>query len=163
MLDRLKELLSYDPETGEFRWAVNLHGCGGAVRVGKLAGAIDTNGHRQIKLDGRLYFAHRLAWLWCHGEWPEGFLDHENNLYDDNRIANLRAATHAQNMSNKRRYKNNTSGFKGVCAADGKWVASIQCSSKRVLLGRFENKEEAARAYDRAARQLFGEFARTNF
>jgi len=94
--------------------------------------------------------------------WP--YVDHANGDGLDNRRANLRQATHAQNMANKRRYRNNTSGYKGVVLRpNGRWWARIWLDSRMRSLGVYDTPEAAALAYDAAARSLFGEFARLNF
>lgn len=95
--------------------------------------------------------------------WP--LVDHVNGNGLDNRRANLRPATNAENMRNRRRYANNTSGFKGVTfdKAKGRWKAQIRLDGRRRYIGRYDTAEEAARAYDAAARELHGEFARLNF
>lgn len=96
--------------------------------------------------------------------WP--YIDHRNGDGLDNRRCNLREATHALNMRNKRMYRNNTSGFKGVMRNSGKglpWAARIRLDNRRRRLGNYDTPEEAARAYDAAARELFGEFASLNF
>lgn len=87
-------------------------------------------------------------------------LDKLNNL--DN---NLRLASYTENMCNKGIRDNNTSGFKGVSwfKRDGKWRSQIQVNSKNRHIGYFSDKEDAARAYDRAAKELHGEFAYLNF
>ena len=94
------------------------------------------------------------------------YVDHVSGDGLDNRRANLRQATHAQNMGNKRRYRNNTSGFKGVAPFSGRgrpWIAYVTKAGVRHHLGLFDTAEEAAHAYDAAALELFGEFARPNF
>lgn len=102
---------------------------------------------------------HRLITGWS-------YVDHRDGNGLNNRRSNLRQATHAQNMANKRLYRNNTSGFKGVMRNSGKgrpWSASIKVNKRSFRLGNHDTPEEAARAYDQAARRWFGEFARLNF
>lgn len=93
-LDRIH----YDAETGVFAWAV----AGRGIRVGAKAGAKTSEGYWQIKLGFKVYRAHRLAWFLVHGVWPDGAIDHINGDRLDNRIANLRIASHSVNMQNKR-------------------------------------------------------------
>lgn len=107
---------------------------------------------------------HLVLWrLW--GLPPCEQLDHENRNGLDNRRLNLRPATKAENMSNVGPFRNNSSGFKGVswCSDVEKWQADITARGSRLVLGRFETPEAAARAYDEAARRLHGEFAYQNF
>ena len=93
------------------------------------------------------------------------FVDHMNGDGLDNRRANLRSATKSQNAMNSRRRSDNTSGFKGVSltTSTGRWRALIVIGGRRRHLGYFEHAADAARAYDRAALDLFGDFARLNF
>lgn len=97
---------------------------------------------------------------------PDGFVvDHRKGNSLDNRRANLRIATQSENMQNRRKKANASSRFIGVCFKKREylWVAQIKYKKKRVWLGRFENEEDAARAYDAAAKKYYGEFARLNF
>jgi hypothetical protein len=89
--------------------------------------------------------------------------EHRNHNTLDNRKSNLRKATHTQNMQNQGKQRTNTSGLKGVCPRNGKWFAQIQNSGKHVWLGTFVTAEDAARAYDSAAKRFHGEFAVLNF
>ncbi len=94
------------------------------------------------------------------------YVDHVNGDGLDNRRNNLRQANHSLNMRNKRLYRNNTSGFKGVMRNRGKgkpWYAAIKKDGRIYRLGNHLTPEDAARAYDKAALDLFGEFARLNF
>jgi len=97
---------------------------------------------------------------------PEGMLvDHVNRDSVDNRKANLRPATHAQNACNRKKFRAGTSKYKGVTfrKASGKWAARICTERKHIHLGCFENESDAAKAYDNAARKYHGEFAALNF
>lgn len=89
--------------------------------------------------------------------------DHINGNRIDNRKSNLRPCTQNENMMNKKAYKNNKTGYKGVNFQNGKYHASISILGKKTHLGHFKTAEEAARKYDEAAIQKFGIFARLNF
>lgn len=155
----LRRLLAYDADTGAFTWLVALSR---RIRPGRKAGSLNGNGYVQIRVFGRIYAAHRLAWLYVHGEWPPEQIDHMNGDRADNRIANLRPATATQNHANMRRPRDNTSGSKGVYwdKANSKWVANVRIGGKTKYLGRFDRIEDAAAAYKNAAHKYFGEFAR---
>lgn len=159
--DYLRSILSYDPATGEFRWLVSL---GRRVKIGDVAGHDAHGGYRRVKIGGRPYFAHRLAWLYVHGRWPIAEIDHIDTYTGNNAIANLREATNPQNMKNRKRQANNTSGFKGVTwnTKDRAWRAQIKVGGRQIHLGTYRCPEIASRAYAEAASKLHGEFARTD-
>ena len=125
---------------------------------GKVAGNLDTYGHRQIKFQGKLYLAHRLIWLLVTGKNPIGEIDHINGNKDDNRFSNLREATRSQNMANI----SPRGAFKGTTfhKGSGKWTARIRTPEKRYFLGYFNSQEQAHEAYKAAAAKYHGEFAR---
>lgn len=151
---RLRERLIYDPVTGVFTWRIKP---AGNVSAGAQAGHVNADWYREIRVDGRLYLAHRLAWLYVHGQWPIEELDHRNGIRDDNRIANLREATHKQNGENAARRHDNSSGFIGVSWTDkGRkhWVARIAHNKRRREIGRFSTPEEAYAAYLAAKAEL---------
>lgn len=152
---RLKELLNYDPQTGVFVWvSSNLSG----TKKGDTAGAVD-HGYRTIQVDGKLIKAHRLAWLYVYGVFPKGKLDHRNRIRSDNRIDNLREATHAENMRNAGKRANNTSGYKGVSRREnGRWVAQCSFSNKKIHIGVFDSPQEAHEAYCAFTAPLHQEF-----
>jgi len=156
--ERARELLKYNPLTGDFFWRQYR---GPLAREGGKAGS-PSSGYIQIKIDGRPYKAHRLAWLITHGRWPAHEIDHINCDPSDNRLSNLREATHQENMGNQRKCSRNTSGFKGVSfhRVTGKWQANIRCGPRMTYLGVFASPQEASAAYEAAARDLFREFAR---
>jgi hypothetical protein len=152
-------LLRYEKETGQFYWRVT--NSNRAV-VGTLAGTVDCNGRIIIKINRKSYLAHQLVWLITHHVWPPDEIDHKNGDAGDNRIDNLRIATHAENMRNSRKRSNNTSGFKGVDwrRDKGKWRAKIQVDSKSLHIGYFPTAEDAHAAYCSAAEKHHGKFAR---
>ena len=155
--DRVNEVLSYDPETGTFRWKVMLS-C--RCPVGKIAGCHAAHGHWRIKIDGRYYFAHRLAWLLIHGEWPDKEIDHINRVRDDNRWGNLRLADHSQNHANCGLRSDNTTGYKGVQfdKQKNKFLALAHKDGKRVHVGFFDDPAEAHAAYCAKSKELHGDF-----
>jgi hypothetical protein len=155
--ERLKELLSYDPETGVFTRLVGRSGPN--ARAGDVAGCDNGQGYIRIYIDGRPYKAHRLAWFYMHGVWPSE-MDHRNGNRSDNRIANLREVTRAENKANFSAYRNNTSGYPGVSSWNGRWKAQIQKDGKKEFLGYHSTPEAARDAYVAAAQRLFGEFMR---
>lgn len=156
---RLREVLCYDTQTGLFTW---LH-TSKRVRAGDVAGSIHALGYVIITIDGWRYRAHRLAWLYAHGRWPDGDLDHRNTVRSDNRIENLRPANNSQNCANASLSKRNSSGFKGVWFDKQRdcWQAGIRKDRRLRFLGRFHSLEAAHAAYSKAAKELFGEYART--
>lgn len=158
--EKLRETLSYDPETGEFTWMVRLSS---RRMPGQSAGTPCKNGYKHISVLGRMYYAHRLAWFYVHGEWPPECIDHINGKRSDNRIANLRLATVSQNNANSKLPCSNTSGFKGVVwlPKNRKWRAQIKRHRKMFHLGCFDSKEAAAAAYRAAAVGYHGDFVRT--
>ena len=141
----LRSVLHYDQETGIFTWKVRT---ANRVKVGDIAGSQDGGGYLQIKLQSRLYLAHRLAWLHVYGEWPTDQIDHINRIRTDNRISNLREVTNKQNLQNAGKYSHNTSGHTGAYwdKRDSKWQAKIMHNRKQIHLGYFATIEEAIAA-----------------
>jgi len=160
-LERLKQVLRYDPDTGHFTWRVEIKK--GQVKAEDRAGAhlAPTQRKALISNDGIRYAAHRLAWFYQYGEWPNERIDHVDGDSSNNRISNLRQATHSQNMHNRKRCSRNTSGAKGVfwCEHRNKWRARIGNNGKTQSLGRYDTIEEAREAYRIAAEKLHGEFS----
>lgn len=158
----IRSILDYSPETGVFIWKYrpDMPNNWNGNYSGKVAGYKTKNGYIRIGINGERYLAHRLAWLYVHGDWPNIFIDHADCDRANNRIANLRLATVAQNGFNRKTSKNNTSGIKGVHLSHGLWKSQIKVSGKLIHLGYYKCRTAAAFAYSRAARKHYGEFAR---
>jgi hypothetical protein len=148
--DDIRKRLAYDTDTGVFVWrrCVTMPNNWNARYAGAVAGCIDTHGYRLIRIDGRLRYAHRLAWLIVTGEWPADQIDHVSGNRADNRIANLRAVSHADNMRNAAMRADNTSGHMGVNwhKAAGKWRAKIKADGRDIHLGLFPDLSDAIAA-----------------
>jgi hypothetical protein len=151
--DRLRHVLQFDPESGKFTW---LNPQNSRIRAGTPAGHVGK--YMRIRIDGISYLAHRLAWLYMTGEWPSGQIDHVNCDKLDNRWSNLRDASPSQNNANVGPRARNTSGHKGVTwhKRNERWQVYLG----RSFVGQFVSKDEAAEAYQKAAEERFGEFAR---
>lgn len=152
-------LISYDPLTGLFHPKIGRPGW----RLDQPMGHVESTGYRRIMIEGRRYYAHRLAWFYVYGVWPILNIDHIDMAQDNNQIANLRQATNSQNQANITKSRANTSGLKGAVynRFRGYWQSYIKVLGKNVFLGRFETKKEAHAAYCAGAAKYFGEFART--
>lgn len=143
-------MLDYDASTGLFS-RKHGHVCNNGT---------NTLGYVQIMVDGQMCAGHRLAWLYVHGRWPADQLDHINGNRADNRIANLRESSQAENCGNVARHRDNRSGYKGVFSARDKWAAQICRNGVKRHLGVFDSPEAAHKAYCAAALETFGQFAR---
>lgn len=155
--ERVRDCLSYDPETGVFVWVKppKEH----KRLAGKVAGCKRT-GYLMIKFDGVGYKAHRLAWLYVYGELPSVGIDHRDGNPLNNRISNLRPATQAQNGANAAR-KAGKPTPKGVRKLpSGRYQARIRYAEKLRTIGTFNSAEAAAQAYLAESKRLNGEFAR---
>ena len=138
---RVKELLSYDPNTGEFTWIVGRSGTKGK---GSVAGKHNQEGYRSLKIDGVTILSHRLAWLYINGSLPNGQIDHINRIKDDNRIINLREASCSENAQNKLNPNaNNKIGMLGVSEIKGRFRAKIKINNIGIHLGYFSNANDA--------------------
>jgi hypothetical protein len=143
----LKEVLNYDSETGEFFWRTQRS----QQRIGDKAGTKKKSGYIQIRFNKKSYYAHRLAWLYTHGEWPDN-IDHINHDRADNRLCNLRSVSLTENCRNLALRAKNTSGVNGVFfnKRHNKWHATIQMKKRMVHLGLFDNLDDAAKARQNA-------------
>src|SRR4051812_10110856 len=126
--ERLLELLYYYPETGIFRWKVHRRP---QSPPGTIAGCYQSKKRVQrIELEGKAYLAHRLAWLYVHGVWPEDQIDHINGNPSDNRIENLRLANNSQNQANRPAKSNNSTGYRGISMRGGGYVVQLSKTEK---------------------------------
>jgi len=152
--DRLKEVLNYDPVTGIFTWRVTK---GKRVPKGSVAGCLNDRGYRIITIDGKLYKAHRLVFLYVDGYWPENQVDHINRARTDNHRANLREASQQCQSRNYGALKSNISKIKGVHSHSlaKKWHALIMVNGKNKHLGYYDTILDAAYARF-AAEQCLG-------
>lgn len=154
---RLKSLFDYDPESGIFTRLVSRNG----APAGAIMNVAGSCGYISMSVDGKTYKAHRLAWLYVYGQFPEGIIDHIDGDGTNNRIKNLRLASLTQNKANEKIRRDNSSGFKGAKPHKaGKWQARISVNGRRLSLGYYATPKEAHDAYMLAALKHFGEFAR---
>ena len=169
----LRSILNYDPATGLFHWKMRIDIEDARIRrtwntrfAGKVAGTVkksdnsDSLFYLQICINGKVYKAHRLAWLYVKGEWPEGSLDHRDGDGLNNRFKNIRPATASQNSANSAPTRGRTLP-KGVHRKRGRYFAIIGHNRKQRHLGTFDTPEEASAAYQVAARECFGDYARS--
>lgn len=152
----LKSVLSYNTETGEFLWKKT----GKGKRPNLAVGTYNRMGYIIITLNYQRYMAHRLAWLYVHGYFPQE-LDHIDRNPGNNAIVNLRVATHPQNIVNSKTRTDNTSGCPGVCwdRQKLKWKVQISFSGAKRIQKHFRDFDEAVEFYKQTARDLFKEFA----
>jgi hypothetical protein len=157
-LEELKEFLDYNPDTGIFTWKKTTNE---RIKIGQEAGT--TCRYRRIRINTKSYPAHRLAYYMYHGVDPlESEVDHIDGNYYNNKIDNLRLATHLENQRNRKLQINSTSGRTGVSWYETyqAWVSYISVDKKRIHLGFFADKEDAIQARIEAEIKYFGEFRR---
>jgi hypothetical protein len=151
---RLKELFFYDPEIGVFTRLQSKNG----QEAGKPAGWLSTdtwgNTYIRMSVDGKIYSAHRLVYMYCYGAFPSDFIDHIDGNGAHNKLCNLRNVDRSQNMQNQKRSSANTSGVTGVYkTGKSKWRAMIFFSGSSKYLGSFDSKEEAVTARKKAEKE----------
>lgn len=163
----VREHFRYDPETGLL---YRTKAYNPSVDISKPVGSLNSQGYLDVDL-GKVYGGgtrntrvHRVIWYLVYGFWPEQPIDHINGVITDNRLCNLRLTDQQKNQHNRKSRSDVSSLYKGVGWHLGKWRAFIVLpDGSPKYLGRFNKEEDAAKAYDEAARQHFGEFARLNF
>lgn len=153
----LSTFLRYDPNSGNLYWKVSRQ----CVKEGDIAGTCYQNQYLRVTVNYKRYGNHRVAWLLTHGEWPKGRLDHIDRDPSNNRISNLRLATHEQNMQNRKVAKNSKSGTTGVAFDQRRnsWVAYIQVKGKTIHLGRSKDKNTVIALRKSAETKYFKEFS----
>lgn len=145
--EEIKKLLNYDKETGIFTWKEKRNW---RANKGDIAGSINHSGYINIKINGKLFKAHRLAWIYVYGYWPIVDIDHIDHIKTNNKISNLRDVSTSINMQNQNCASSiSTTGLLGVCfhKATNKYQASITINKKRIHLGLFLSAEEAYSQY----------------
>lgn len=153
-VQRLKEVLHYDPRSGVFTWASSAGKGQPRSRVGQPAGRLNEDGYLRVGIDGVRYLAHRLAWLYMTGAWPQLMVDHKNGVKHDNRWRNLREADHSANGQNVHRAK----GGNPLPGAywrpkRGRWEAQLRINGVHRHLGYFSTAKKAHAAYVKAKRE----------
>ncbi len=146
--DRMRELFDYDPATGIFTRTVTVSS---NAMVGQKVGCPSRGGYLRVRIDGKHHYCHRLAWLYCYGHFPEEDIDHINGNRSDNRIANLRLATRAENQQNISRIGHGKSGLVGAYwdRSRRRWYSKVRDpeTGKQYRLGYYDAREDAHEAY----------------
>lgn len=145
-IDRLRELVNYNPETGTLTRRVSISN---RSKVGEVMGSKCKEKYLLVTVDGRRYLAHRIAWFHYYGDWPVGLVDHKNEIRDDNRITNLRDTDKPGNGHNVTGKRLGVSGYRGVSLNRklGKWRARLKTNGKEIYLGNFDDPKDAHIAY----------------
>jgi HNH endonuclease len=152
--ERLKEVLTYDYTTGQFTNRISRPG--GKGKIGAVVGYVNRDGYVRICIDAKYYLAHRLAWLYEYGAFPDYVLDHINGNTGDNCLVNLRPATIKQNMENQKLHSSNKSGYRGVSwdKSAKRWIASVK-HQRQMVQKSFINLEDAVKAVKQMRDELF--------
>lgn len=140
----IAKVLKYDGLSGTFIWISNLHSKS-VVPNSRAGYLVSRTGYRGISLFGKSYLEHHLAWFITYGVWPTGQIDHINQQRDDNRIANLREVSVAENSRNRSRRKHTKTGEHGIWYNERtrKYVAEITYNGKKVYQKSFDDPDEA--------------------
>lgn len=146
--ERLRALVAYDPTSGVFTWRVDMRG---GKKAGSVAGHVGREERKSLRIDGKLYSANRLAWLYMTGAWPAGVVDHRDLNPSNDAWSNLRDVSRSVNQENraKAQRNNQSSGLLGVTfdRRRGKFIAQIKAPTRRKFIGYFESAEAAHQAY----------------
>ncbi len=153
---QLKELLDYEPTTGEFRWKPR-PGSSSNRKAGDVAGCNMKDGYRMIRIFKNGYLAHRLAYLYMTGSFPAELLDHINGVRSDNRWSNLRDVSTRENFQNKKCHRGGNLPGASYCPYLNKnkpWLAQIQINKKKKSLGLYPTEQLAHEAYIKACAEI---------
>jgi len=148
----LRKLFDYNPETGELSRLVTR---GSRGPKGAVVGCLNVHGYLVTRLNGKLYQNQRLIWMWVHGHWPLGVMDHINHVTTDNRLANLRDVPQAINAQNRAGpQKDNQCGYLGVIRRGNSFRARVKLNRKMIYVGTYATPEEAHAAYVAKKREV---------
>jgi len=151
--EKLKEYVTYDPESGIFRMAKRRRRT--TRQIGDVLGSKTKAGYFETCIEQKRYYLHRLAFLYMTGEMPSGIVDHINRDKSDNTWTNLRIVTHTENLQNDiAPRKHGSLGVRGVYRYKDRFRAKINANKKQIHLGEFATIEEASSAYA-AAKQIY--------
>lgn len=151
LLERLRQVLRYESETGNFYW---IHRGTRKEKLGQNASIVRSHGYLNICIDSQYYYTHRLAWFYVYGEWPK-VIDHINGNKTDNRIKNLRSVDQRSNVQNVvKARKHNASKVLGAHKTKYGFSASVVHNGQNIYVGHYKTAEEAHNAYLEAKRKL---------
>lgn len=150
--DRLKQLISYNPQTGEVVRISSIR----KTKIGKSPKSKNEYGHLQMHADGHNYSVHRLIWLYMTGSWPDGLVDHIDNNPQNNVFSNLRCVSRSENAQNiKGAHADSSTGYLGVTlTSKGKYIAQISTRGVKKCLGSFDCPQKAHDAYMKAKKEI---------
>lgn len=160
--DNNLKYVSYNPDTGQF---IRLKPTSRKTKVGEIVGTYHkATGYVYLSINKKKYRAHRLAWFYSYGYWPENDIDHINGNRADNRLENLREATRSENMYNQTRVRKNSKiKVTGVSYNRDRYRARINAEGKQYHIGTYDTIEEAETAYLEAKKKLHGDFTGVNY
>ena len=152
-IERLRELLNYDPETGILTWKVHRNN---RAQAGSVAGSVNRYGYIELRVDYATLRSHRVAWAIHHGKWPNLMVDHIDGVKTNNQIKNLRDVTNSKNQQNRRVWSNKKTGLLGAIKnmKGCSFQARINLEGKYKYLGNYKTAEEAHAAY-LAAKKIY--------
>lgn len=128
----------------------------GKAKLGEQVGGNDGHGYKMCMLLGHKFKVHQIVWLLNHNQLPDMPIDHKDRNKENNKIENLRLASDQQNIFNQ---SSNAKEFSGVTKVKNRYVARLQINGKKIFLGSFTDKKEAASAYKKASKELRGDFS----